>query len=76
MAPSASSSKESGTSGPHNSDHLWSKDRYSGQDDRHSWPRQDEFHNGEHYFQYERVELWMPKVTSKRPNREFLEWHF
>ena len=35
----------------------------------------DEFHNGEHYYQYEKSEIWVPKTERERPSREFLEWH-
>ena len=34
-----------------------------------------EFHNGEHYFQYQGSELWVPKRDAERPNPQFLEWH-
>lgn len=35
----------------------------------------DEFHNGEHYYQFTGSELWVPKSDLDRPSREFLEWH-
>jgi putative restriction endonuclease len=35
----------------------------------------DDFHNGEEYMQLAGSELWLPRATEDRPNREFLEWH-
>lgn len=35
----------------------------------------DEFHNGEHYYQFEGASLWVPRRAEERPAREFLEWH-
>lgn len=35
----------------------------------------DEFHDGEHYYQFAGRELWIPESDAGRPNREFLEWH-
>lgn len=35
----------------------------------------DDFDNGEHYHQLDRSEIWIPKSSEDRPNREFLEWH-
>ncbi len=34
-----------------------------------------DFDNGEHYFQFQGKQIWMPPHTEDRPNREFLEWH-
>lgn len=35
----------------------------------------DDFHNGEHYYQFEGASLWVPRRAEERPAREFLEWH-
>jgi putative restriction endonuclease len=35
----------------------------------------DEFDNGEEYFRVNGGEIWLPKNSDLRPNREFLEWH-
>lgn len=35
----------------------------------------DEFHNGEHYYQFSGGELWVPSSDTDRPNGDFLEWH-
>ena len=35
----------------------------------------DDFDNGEHYYQYEKSELWVPSQAEDRPSKEFLEWH-
>jgi putative restriction endonuclease len=34
-----------------------------------------EFHNGEHYFQLDRADVWVPKDPRDQPSRELLEWH-
>lgn len=34
-----------------------------------------DFDNGEHYYQLEESQLWIPARPEDRPNREFLEWH-
>jgi putative restriction endonuclease len=34
-----------------------------------------DFDNGEHYFQFQGKQIWMPPQTEDRPNRDFLEWH-
>ncbi len=34
-----------------------------------------DFDNGEHYYRYDRRELWVPENLFDRPNKEFLEWH-
>lgn len=35
----------------------------------------EDFHNGEEYMQLAGSELWLPRATQDRPNREFLQWH-
>ena len=35
----------------------------------------DDFDNGEHYFQFQGTQLWLPPLGDQRPAREFLEWH-
>ena len=35
----------------------------------------DDFDNGEHYYQYEKSELWVPRAAEDRPLEELLEWH-
>lgn len=35
----------------------------------------DDFDNGEDYFRLQGSEIWLPRATDCRPNREFLEWH-
>jgi len=34
-----------------------------------------DFHNGEHYLQLDRVDVWVPKDSRDQPSREALEWH-
>lgn len=34
-----------------------------------------DFDNGEHYYQFQNKEIWVPPRKSDRPNRQFLEWH-
>ena len=34
-----------------------------------------DFDNGEHYYQLDSSQLWMPNRSEDRPNREFLQWH-
>jgi putative restriction endonuclease len=34
-----------------------------------------DFHNGEHYLQLDRVDVWVPKNSRDQPSREALEWH-
>ena len=34
-----------------------------------------DFHNGEHYLQLDRADVWVPKDPRDRPSRELLEWH-
>ncbi|MEB2285877.1 MAG: restriction endonuclease [Polyangiaceae bacterium UTPRO1] len=34
-----------------------------------------DFDNGEHYYQLDGSELWVPQRSEDRPNREFLAWH-
>ena len=35
----------------------------------------EEFHNGEEYFKLDGNNIWLPRDSDSRPNREFLEWH-
>lgn len=35
----------------------------------------DDFHNGEEYFRLDGNNIWLPKASDAKPNREFLEWH-
>ena len=35
----------------------------------------DDFDNGEHYFQFQGMKIWLPPRSDDRPSREFLEWH-
>ena len=35
----------------------------------------DDFDNGEHYYQFQGRQIWIPPHTEDRPKREFLEWH-
>lgn len=35
----------------------------------------EEFHNGEEYFKLDGNNIWLPRDSASRPNREFLEWH-
>ncbi len=35
----------------------------------------EEFHNGEEYFKLNGNNIWLPRDSESRPNREFLEWH-
>ena len=35
----------------------------------------EDFHNGEHYRQFEGGEIWLPRDPGDRPDPEFLEWH-
>jgi putative restriction endonuclease len=34
-----------------------------------------DFDNGEHYYQLNGSEIWLPRRADDRPNEEFLEWH-
>jgi len=34
-----------------------------------------DFDNGEHYYQLDRSQLWLPGRSEDQPKREFLEWH-
>lgn len=34
-----------------------------------------DFDNGEHYYQLNGHEIWVPRNLEHRPNRQFLEWH-
>lgn len=34
-----------------------------------------DFDNGEHYFQLQGTNIWVPPQASNQPSREFLEWH-
>jgi putative restriction endonuclease len=35
----------------------------------------DDFDNGEEYLRLSGSDLWLPRDSDSRPNREFLEWH-
>jgi putative restriction endonuclease len=35
----------------------------------------DDFDNGEEYWKLDGNNIWLPKVSEAKPNREFLEWH-
>jgi len=35
----------------------------------------DDYDNGEHYFQFQGMKIWLPPRSDDRPNRAFLEWH-
>ena len=35
----------------------------------------DDFDNGEVYYRMNGGEIWVPNESSKRPDRELLEWH-
>ena len=35
----------------------------------------DDFDNGEEYFRLNGNNIWLPKDSDSKPNREFLEWH-
>ncbi len=34
-----------------------------------------DFDNGEHYYGFDRREIWVPHAAEDQPKREFLEWH-
>jgi hypothetical protein len=34
-----------------------------------------DFDNGQHYYQLNGSEIWLPRRADDRPNEEFLEWH-
>jgi len=35
----------------------------------------DDFDNGEPYYPFDRLEVWLPRPIEHQPRKEFLEWH-